>query len=145
MAPIYMFCWLNVLIDKLQHKCHLEEKLTSHSDLVQKMWDEYEEKRILAAAEARDKMPELEWIGLLLMKSLMWITIIVMYVNHQKCVRRNRRGRTIHEHPQEAPPRSTHSAASSSVSTGYRSTSRYPLRPLRMSDLEEDYANICRC
>ena len=60
MAPIYMFCWLNVLIDKLQHKCHLEEKLTSHADLVQKMWDEYEEKRILAAAEAHDKMPKIE-------------------------------------------------------------------------------------
>ena len=43
-----MFCWLNVLIDKLQHKCHLEEKLTSHADLVQRMWDEYEEKRIMA-------------------------------------------------------------------------------------------------
>ena len=67
-------------------------KLTSHADLVQKMWDEYEEKLILAAAEARDKLPEIEWIGLLLMMSLMWITIIVMYLNHQKCVRRKREG-----------------------------------------------------
>ena len=104
MAPIYMFCWLNVLIDKLQHKCHREEKLTSHSGLVQKMWDEYEEMRILAAAEARDKMPELERIGLLLMMSLMWIIIMAMYINHQKCVRRKRRGRMIHEHPREASP-----------------------------------------
>ena len=71
-----MFCWLNVLINKLQHKCHLEEKLTSHADLVQRMWDEYEEKRIMAAAEARDTLPAGEWIGLLLMMRLMWVTII---------------------------------------------------------------------
>ena len=96
MAPIYMFCWLNVLIDKLQHKCHLEEKLTSHADLVQRMWDEYEEKRIMAAAEARDTLPAVEWIGLLMMMSLMWVTIIAMYFNHQRCARRKRRGRTIH-------------------------------------------------
>ena len=64
MAPIYMFCWLNVLTDKLQHRCHLEEKLTSHNDLVKKMWDDFEEKRIIAATEARNNMPELEWIGL---------------------------------------------------------------------------------
>ena len=140
-----MFCWLNVLIDKLQHKCHLEEKLTSHADLVQRMWDEYEEKRIMAAAEARDTLPAVEWIGLLLMMSLMWITMLIMYFNHQRCARRKRNSRTIHELPREGPrsTRSNRSEASSSVSSGYRRSTRFPLRPPRMSDIEDTYADIC--
>ena len=61
MAPLYMFCWLNVReTDKLKHRCHLEEKLMAHNDLVKKMWDDFEDRRIDAAAEARNNMPELE-------------------------------------------------------------------------------------
>ena len=108
----------------------------------QLMWDDFEDRRIDAAAEARNNMPELEWIGLLVMMSLMWLSVIGIYINHQKCIRRKRMGRTIHERAREAP---AHSTTLSAVSAGYRNMPRLPMRPPRMTDIEDDYANICRC